>query len=450
MSMWELRPMAAFLALALLLVPATAAANTTEDLLGLGTRTNAMGGAGTALAKDPTAVYFGPASLAFCGRDITSIDLAHTSYGLSAGLEPGDPQEKELRDQSRLTFGLCSLMPYGLAMGILFGMNLQDPMTMDTSSLSNEPQFALYGDTLEQLTIVVGGAWRPRDWISVGVGASILVNSVLKLDSFIPVAQEEATFLSEIRWNLEPTAALHASVHAVPVEDLHLAATYRGALFHDLNAPASIDVLLAGIFLEVDLLLEAANWFSPQQFAFGATYDPVGSVTLAADLTWYDWSAYKGPFIVATPLGGDEAASRALAFPPREDTTFTDIVQPRVGAEVRFLDDALAVRAGYSFRPTPAPLPSGTANLLDNSVHSFSFGMGYSLGPRLGEDHDRGVIAAEPFSMSVDAFLRLSHMPRRRVQRPAPTDPQDEGVLLDFDFGGSVLQAGLGVSLGWE
>lgn len=437
----------------LILAPSAALANTTEDLLGLGGRTNAMGGAGTALAMDPSATYFGPANLAFCGRDTASVAFSHTHYGLNVDLQPGDPAAKPTRDQSRLTFGLCSLLPYGMAIGVLFGMNLQDPMTLDIATTSNEPQFALYGDPLEQLTIIVGGAWRPIDELSVGIGASILVNSVLNFDAFIPVAQEEETFASEIIWNLDPTAALHASIHATPLRDLHLAATYRGALFHDLNAPASVDVLLAGVFLEVELLLEAATWFSPQQLAFGATYDPLDFVTLAADLTWYDWSSYAGPFIVATPVGGDDAAANALAFPQGEDANFSDIVQPRLGVEARFLDDALAVRAGYSFRPTPAPLPSGNTNILDNDVHVYSFGLGYQLGPRLGQDHDERVTRTQPLSMSVDAFVRLSQMSQQRVLRAPQTSTttgQEEAALTDFNFGGNVLQAGVGVSFGWD
>lgn len=41
----------------------------------------------------------------------------------------------------------------------------------------------------------------------------------------------------------------------------------RSALFHDLDAPATIEVNAAGAFLDVPILIESAAWYSPQQIA---------------------------------------------------------------------------------------------------------------------------------------------------------------------------------------
>ncbi len=423
----------------------TAGANTTEDLLGLGGRSNAMGGAGTALATDSTAAWYGPANLAFCGGNQAGVHLQHTRYGLDVAGAAGQPEARELRDQTRLTIGTCSQLPYALSMGLMFGLNLQNPMTLETGTLTDKPQFALYGDPLEQLTIVVGGAWRPWRRLSVGVGVAILVNSVLALDTAFPVAEgvEGGEVSTDLRWDLGPTGALYLGLHAEPVDGLHLAMTWRGALFHDLEAPASVDVSIAGIFLEVDLLLEAASWYSPQQLALGAAWDPVEALTVAFDLTWYGWSSYPGPFLIATPAGGPDSVASTLVFPPREDFGFVDVIQPRLGVEWRLMSGLLALRAGYSLRPTPAPIPSQRSNLLDGDVHAFSLGAGLRL------DDDPEVPGGQPGgSLSFDLFARSSHMARRQVDRPA--DPDADAAPSRFDFGGSIMEAGLSFTLGWQ
>ena len=197
---------------------------------------------------------------------------------------------------------------------------------------------------------------------------------------------------------------------------------------------------------------------------------------MTADLTWYDWSSHPGPFLQATPVpvGPDDPTNAALFlnFAPREDFGFRNIVQPRMGAEYRIMDDTLAFRAGYSHRPSVAPLPcspddtgqcAGISNVLDGTVNSVSFGAGYRLGTQPPEDEpvrEGGDEHGQPLpglndeltpqygiNGTIDLYFRASLMKDRNVERP---DRTAAGLALDrYSFGGKVIEIGGTFSLGW-
>lgn len=451
---------ALFAVLALVLLPAAARANTPEDVLGLGARAVAMGGAGTATSQDFSSVYYNPASLSFCPERSFSVSLSHLAYGLTLEAGPDDPRLETLEDQTRIYVGFCSDLPYGLAFGMLLGSGLQNPTTLDQTTLEATPQYLLYGESLEQLSIMLGLGWRLWDELAIGVGGAILINSLLAVDAVVPAISDEEVFAS-LSWDLQPTSALYVGARYQPIEQLSLAVTYRSALFHDLDASALVDVQAAGILLEVNLLLESAAWYSPQQVAIGGAVAPIPALTLTADVTWYDWSAHPGPFIIATPHPDDPGIAASLRYAPREDHGFRDAWVPRLGAEYRFDDIGVALRGGFSHRPAIVATPRGRANLLDAAVSTVAFGAGYrwgaqrpsgsrsAFGPMAG-DGEGGAAggAREPTGVNgrIDAYARLQVMESVHVVRRGDAEQE---VLNDYRFGGNAFDLGVTLSVGW-
>ena len=435
-----------------------ARANTPEDTLGLGARAIGLGGAGTATSDDFSGVYYNPANLGFCNNRGFSVTLSHLSYGLDLEAQPDDPELEAPRDQTRAYIGFCTDLPYGLAFGMAFGTGFENPMTLDQTTLAPTPQYAAYGEPLEQLTILLGLGWRIFDELSIGLGAAVLINSFLLVDASIPVAEDDEVS-ARLHWDLSPTIAPYLGARWSPIPELDFGIAYRGALFHDLEANALVDVTLAGVLLEVDLLLESAGWYSPPQVAVGGAVSPIDALTIAADVTWYRWSLHPGPFVVASPANPDDPMSvaAALMYAPREDLGFQDVWMPRLGVEYRFVDPEVAVRGGYSYRAAIVAHPRGRANLLDGPVHSVVLGAGYhagghregppnsAFGPMHGEHRDPEALAVHSgINADIDVFVRLAVMESQHVAR---TDTQP--VLNDYTFGGTMLDLGLTATVGW-
>ena len=385
--------------------PEHASANAPEDVQGVGARVNAMGGAGTALSTDFSGTYYNPANLSRCQNSQLGIALRHTFYGLDvndrsapvAGDPDGDPTNdddyptpKPLRDQTRVSIGFCNHLPFNFSFGMMIGLGLQDPMTLDQSTLNARPHWLLYGEQLEGLSIALGVSYKPIEQLSIGLGTSILIHSFLAVGTEIEIASADPSEVT-FQWQLQPAAALYAGIQATPIPELHIGFTYRGALFHDLDTPVQVDAGAFGLTIPIDLFVESAAWYTPQQVAFGVSAEPIPQLTLAMDITWYNYAAHPGPFMQAVP--GEGVAAAAIAFPERESFGQRNIVVPRFGAEFRAMENRLAFRAGYNYRPSivarPASQPCTTqtgvsftcrANVLDGNVHSISLGAGYRFG----------------------------------------------------------------------
>jgi long-subunit fatty acid transport protein len=414
----------------------------------LGARNKAMGGAGTALANDFSAVFYNPGQLSACPHNSISINYFHTDHALR--LQPGPtqgsyPEPEPIPPRDWAAIGICVKLPLRLSFGFHYAMNLQRPMAMSHDAIDPKPQFALHNKRLDGFSIMTGLSFAILDNLSIGGAVSILSNSTLYIENNIPVVTGGKVVDNVIHWDLTPTVAPYFGARWQIVPELGIGAAYRFALYHQLEVDARTRVELAGVLIDLDLLMQGSMWYSPQQMAFGMTYAPVRQVTLSADLTWYNWSAYPGPFVVSSPRA-DSAVARSLTFPPREPPGFVDIWVPRFGAEYVWAN-RLAARLGYSFRPTPAPVPKGTANLLDADLHVMSAGLGYHWAPEPVLVHT----AAEPSffdldfgiaGLRLDAYFQLGIMPSRTVKNSAPGQ-----TLTDFSFGGHYLDVGVTASL---
>jgi hypothetical protein len=98
------RALASLIVVAVALVPAPVAANTPEDVAGVGARTIAAGGAGTAFAGDATAVYYNPANLTRCPGKALMLDVRRDRHDLRVD---GSVAAKPVADDTRVTVGSC-------------------------------------------------------------------------------------------------------------------------------------------------------------------------------------------------------------------------------------------------------------------------------------------------------------------------------------------------------
>ncbi len=415
-----------------------ALANGGEDLFGLGTRVKAMGSAGTALASDHSAVYYNPARLAHCQKVSLSVGYFHQDYGLSIEA-PSDVEKEPADNRDGYSIGLCVPLPFTLGFGLNFSQNLQDPMTFSQTSISPTARFVLYGRWLDSMSIMAGLGGQPLPWLSLGMGISVLGNSELVADNDIPIASN-GELRDEWGWRFKPTAAVYAGLNLDLNEELSVGLTYRSALYHRLDTDARTALQVAGVVMDFDLFMQSVAWYSPQQVALGLSARPDRRWVIAADVTWYNWSAYPGPQIQATPADYVTVAD-IVDFPAQEDIGFKDVFIPRFGVEFS-PGDWLAARLGYSYRFSPAPIPKKRSNNLDGDTHAFSAGLGtkWTVGSK-GEKSVDGQLNRHLPTIGLDVYATTYVMPDRQVEK----DPAYSN--LKFSFGGYIVDAGLSLSL---
>ncbi len=418
---------------------ASSVANTVQDQLGVFARAKSMGGAGTAIATDASASYYNPGGLSLCDENQVSLDLSHLAYGLDTESSGDAARAAPLKDRSSVSLGSCHHLPLGLSLGFAFNTGLQRALRLDQQSLEATPIFALFGGQLETVSMMAALSYRISDKLSLGLGGSVLANSGLGVGVTVPVINADEELAASVVWDFDPTASFHAGALYQVTPQLRVGAALRTPLYHKLEGEVTTTVDVAGVLLDVDLLIESVAWYSPLQAALGVAYEFGDSTLVTADLTWYRWSAYPGPALRISPLDPDDSIAAGLMYPPEEKANFKDIVVPRLGAEHR-LSESIALRSGLSYRSSPAPLPTseGRANLLDSDLIVASMGAGYHW------SLSASTKTRSATSARVDFHARVQHMREREVDKTLA-----DGSMLAYRFGGQLYDAGLSFTLGW-
>jgi long-subunit fatty acid transport protein len=459
---------------ALALVPTVADANTPDDVFGASGRAIAMGGAGTALPGDYAATHYNPANLAHCGDDQLALDVSYISHHLSfddgntAASAPLVPQRT--RNQTRVTLGTCLALPFDLSMGVMLGFGTPGAISLQQQTANPTPDYVMYGAANEQVVIAAGLAWRATPQLSIGAGFAALIKSQLPLAADFPILEPDPMDPSGYRpvgfalgIGMGAMLAPRLGVLYTPSPRFRVGASYRGALYHDLDVDANITAKLI-IEIPVPVHVDSLGWFSPRQLSAGASGEPVPNLTLTADVTYYRWGELRGnassyPFLNMYSLD-PQGASGALVFPRPIHSGWKNDLAWRGGGELRVRDGTVAIRGGLGYRTRAVNNPDASnVNLLDGPVVTASTGIAWYAGTQAAAPATpRATKAATPrrrwwryelpdVHFRADAFVRVDHMLEQTVDHTS--SPGDVAPDKHFRFGGDVVQLGFTATLGW-
>jgi hypothetical protein len=207
--------------------------------------------------------------------------------------------------------------------------------------------------------------------------------------------------------------------------------------------PASLG--FDGLDIETELpILIVAN-FSPRTFVGGVTVDveafPAAKTRLSLDAVYGMWSEAPAPFLVTSLKLAGAGVSRlgvdgALDAPAEGQERaiapgFRDTVSVRGGVEVKVLDDKLALRGGYQYRPSPVPDQTSGTNIIDPNAHIASVGLGVKVTLPWG-------LLAHPFDVDF-AYQAQIFAPRTAVKESSD-DP-----VGNWTASGAVSAGSIGV-----
>ncbi|MCG3173395.1 MAG: hypothetical protein GMKNLPBB_01592 [Myxococcota bacterium] len=388
--------------------PPTGAWASTADVFGLGARLPAMANVGVAWSSGGESGWYNPAGMGLLeGRQLSAgLSVSGTSIETGGVSNP-------LRDPIGLYFSAASDIPFGgvmkrrLFVGFYFHLPTSNIVTVRTVRPA-DPHDPLYENRSQRMIVLPSLAVRITDWLHIGAG----FNFFATLEGRI-VATEGTTRAVEplVNEDFFGNLGLVLSLTLRPIEPLRIALAFRDEFSVKFRNFA--DVNIAGTLIRLNLNSESN--YTPMQFTLGAGFQAASNLKLAADLTFEKWSGHSGNF---TTVESEVPALFGRLAPALPVKPFDNVFTGGVSAEYVLETGAgheIPLRAGYHYRPSPAPLQDGVTNLGSSGRHIAGLGAGW-ISPDLG-----GV------RMVVNLGSQLHALPRTTVKK----DPAKLGLSPD-------------------
>ena len=394
-------------------------AGPSEDIFGASSRVQAMGGAGTAFSQDASATFYNPALLTKCPKQTLSLgyQLANTDLIVKDNKNKDLPN-KQLGFSQATNIGAC-LSPFeNLGAGFYASFPLQMPLKIpDIETINSTPRFLMYGANATFPTAVVGLAYAPLKQLSLGLSVALSAGVGIHQTMNMPV------FASTVSPHIYPLLRVIAGVTGNPLEALTLSLVYRQASYGQFSVDVETTTTPISWMASAGLALQLGSvlGYSPEQIAFGLSYQFGSSWLLGADLTYYLWASAPSIFMSAKAKR-HTFISNKMTFPAEENMALRNSFVPRLGLEYS-LNEKVKIRLGYAFHMSAAPIPSKISNILDGNIHRATFGSGYRF------------LSFSKISLTADAFVAVDVMLQKSVAKS--NEPRN------YNFGGSAMSAGL-------
>jgi len=361
------------------------------EVYGVGARSSALGNTGSASARDYSAVYYNLAALSQArhgiGGGVTyalkalEVTLTERPEGYDVPdlgpLSPSVPttytlQSRRGQDSTdhtlNLWFGASSdLGTRDFSLGALVSLPVYHSRDQYSSAFpdererlfSNAVSFSLLGGRVEHFVVQLGGAYQIVEWLSIGVGASVIPDAFTQNAIYMPDASRQ----DEIELNVGVRAStrwrLQGGMLFTPQERLSVGVSYRDEQYMSVQGQNVVQVrgLQEGEGYPFVQEMSLAFHYSPRQFTYGVSWagERLG---LTSELVYSLWSDYRGQHL--------------------ERASFEDTWSPRLGLSWA-LSDGQELRVGARYEPTPVPPQTGRTNYVDNNRGVLSVGSGHEL-----------------------------------------------------------------------
>jgi len=366
------------------------------ELYGFQPRAAAMAGAHTGVADDFTAVFYNPAGLALSRRVVTGAGYLVATPTLGVNLEnPVDGLARPAESPTMHGVTVGGLFPLGAALDdrIAIGIGIYLPsgyLARGEMLDPRTPQFYRYQNAPQKMTVLVGAAVEITSWLHAGIGLRMLSDITGQIDLALDLPNVQVR-PGVVQVNVPAKASPTAGILLTPLPGLRLGASYRQSIQSDFRFPSSMTI--DGLFdLEFDV--RGTVNYSPTALNLGAAYriEPL-ELLLSVDVNHLLWSRAPDPSLsldmnfeglVVDALGLDERLD--VLSTKSVDLGFRDTTRVGIGLEHKTTSN-LTLRAGYAWRPSPAPIPTETFNYIDNDAHLVAAGLGWTfLGGPKGTD----------------------------------------------------------------
>lgn len=434
-----------------LTVAASAASANPLGMYGFGSRSAGLGGAVTADVEDFSASYYNPAGLVRGNSLRLEVGYLYAAHQLRSNGQDNNVDPAHGTVVGVVAPGRIFTLPF--AFGLAFYLP-DDRLSRSRSLPQAQPRWELYDNRLQLLYVAANLAVAPTPWLRFGGGVGFLSGTVgtLNIGGQIPFFNANGSDVSHtVSADLVALRYPLAGVQLDPFPWLSIGLAYRGSYSLNLSLDATVagQIIVGRSVTDPDALRIPGSYFlssrstavfMPQQLAMGVAIRPLPSLTIWADLTWVDYSAYVNPSAsLSTALDLTVPAGVPVtipAIPPSvavQPANFFDVFVPRFAVEYRrdVGPHQLAFRGAWRFDASPVPPQLGPTNFMDTDRHGVSLGFGARFG---------GLGPTLPGGLALDVHGDAQFLVPRSVRKDDPLDPIGDYVLTGqvFSFGATL------------
>ena len=325
-----------------------------------GTRGNVMGAAMTAVADDPSAMYFNPAGM-------TELEGVQVMGGLTliapsakvTTTTPAGPVTTETEDNVYIpphlyaTWGMNDRTWLGLGVYSRFGLGTEFPE--DWPGRYNN-----YKAVAQSLSFNPNVALKVNDQVSLGAGVSAMW---FDLDLRRKLPNPVMAGGPDLDFQLSGDSVgygFNVGARWAPVESLALGVGYQSEVKQEVEGDASVSGRKGDAGGDITL---------PDMIFMGMTVKPVEKWLVGLGVIRTGWSSYDELAITLDPrlLGTPSVVS------PKD---WDDVWRFGLGAEYE-LNESWTLRAGYTYDPEPGPDSTADYLVPANDRNLYSLGAGY-------------------------------------------------------------------------
>jgi long-chain fatty acid transport protein len=351
-----------------------------------------IGGAFTAIADGPSAMFFNPAGLATleglqleAGFAFVAPTASYTGTVPGLGVNTTVDATKNYfvvpdvyasyRIHDRIAAGLGFFVPYGLA------------MEWPNSTTVNGQQVGWWGRSIVErislqtfyFTPQVAVQIHPR--IQIG-GGLYVVHGIVELRQGVTFnsnpADDVNVDLAASATSFSGTAGLLVSV--IP-DVLNFGFTYRGGVSFDFQGNAAFTRpdgstnIAPGLRTQLSDGPGSTSLHLPHVFAFGLAAFPAKPLTIGFGFDVITWSDYDQ--LAVNFAATADSPNRPTQLNSTVAKNWTNTIVVRLGAEYKIIP-SLAVRAGFIYDQAPEPRNTLGPDLPDGDRYELSLGAGYA------------------------------------------------------------------------
>jgi len=336
-----------------------------------GAKAVAMGGAFTAIADDPSAVYWNAAGLSFLQG--THIMLSSHLVAPQTSFRGVSPQVDRYRSENRVFFPTHLFASHTINDQWSIGLGFTQPFGLGTTWDENWPGKYLAIETgLTTYVVSPVVSFKPIKTLSISAGflygfANVKITRKSPLSSLFA----DDAFV-ELEGSDKFAYGFNAGLMFRPKDFISIGASYSSEMEYEFEGTATT-IAPSQFATQVPSGNITASLTTPQNIAAGIAVDVTKELKLSAEYQYIGWSSYD---------------TLAVDF---EDETFTDIASPRLyknsyilrfGAYYR-LNEQVGLMGGFYFDNMPVDPENLNPSLADSDRLGFSAGIDAQLFEKL-------------------------------------------------------------------